>query len=396
MHWPTSNSIWVIIAVICMILSCTKNSEIGTEQETYFVKYFGGSASDSACDLSICADEGYALTGNMLTATGNSQAFFIRTDKYGNELVYSPILLGQGESSFGRRLCQTKNSSFLVVGSITHSSSKKDILLRKISADGAITWTKDFGTDENDEGFCVKELENGNIIVGGYTESSATNKKDAWVITLNSSGDIIWANTFGGTNDDICYDLQERDDYILLIGSTESFQYDKLKKSVFLVKINKSSGNNFDAAWYGSAENESGVRSVTDANGYIYILANRVNLASDTSNIYLLKLTDDIHQAVWEKTIASSRYETGNDIILNNDRMIITGSSTSAKDADFLIYVLDLDGNVQNTSSSTIPALGNQNGQACVIGSDGRIIIAGSNSVEKFSKIALIKTDLPK
>lgn len=389
---PTSSSILLLLAVLFVVFACNK---FETEDDPgNFVKYFGGSKIDSACDM-VAISDGYVITGQISANTGIPQAAFIRTDLLGNELIYSPVLIGQGKVSLGRRICKTADGDFLIVGSILESASKYDILLRKINSDGVLVWSKNLGTLEDDEGFCVTELTSGEILVGGYTRSIAGKKKDAWVIKLSSIGEIIWSNTFGGINDDICFDLLERDSYFLLTGSTESFQYNSLKKSVFLVQIDKSSGNGFAAVWYGGSGDEAGVKSKADDSGNIYILAN--NTLENASGIFLLKFKDDnFYEPQWEKYINSDRLESGNDMLITTDHIIITGSANSIYDADFLVYQLDHSGNVLNSSSNTLPAMGNQSGQTGALASDGQIVIAGTNSVESFSRIALVKTSIPK
>lgn len=392
---PTNKSS-VLLLLLISLLSCTETTQISKEQETYFFKYFGGSPTDNASDLSICSNGEYAITGSIITTQSISQAVLIRTDKYGNQLAYSPIILSQNKSSEGRSIYQNQFGALWVAGTIINGTAKNDILLRKITADGTIALSKNFGSDENDEAFCVKELKNGNIVVGGYTEGAGQGKKDAWVIMLNPQADIIWNHTFGGANDDICYDLLEHEDYLLLVGSTESFQYDEVKRNIFLVKIDKHSGNGFDAAWPGGIHDETAIKSATDNDGNIYIVNNRVETSSDNAGIFLLKLGDNLHNPIWQKPISSFEHETANNIVITNDQIVITGTRVSDSDSDILVYVVDLDGNIINNESTTIPAPGNQTGQAALVSNDGKIVIAGNNSVRGFSKIVLIKTDVPR
>jgi len=384
---------------ICFILlgilvSCTKNTDISHKQAKIFVKYFGGSSNDSATSLALCADGGYALTGQISPSANVPRAFFIRTDQYGNELSFSPIIIGNGKTSTGYNICQTKDGGFLLVGSVIITGrSDKDFLLVKIKPDGLTDWQKIWGSGQDDEGFSVSETAEGNILVGGYSNSVANHGKDAYGALIDNTGTrIIWEKNYGFDSDEVCNSFVEKDTYFLLIGYTDSYQSANLNRSVFLVKVDKVSGNPVDSRYFGGANDEAGVKSANDADGNIYILAN--STASAVSSIYILKL-DINFQLIWEKYLSSTNSETGKDIMLNNNQVVIIGSSSS-QSSDFLIDVLDTDGNLVNPNSNTIQALGDQYGQAGAIGTDGRIIIAGSDNVGGFSKVALIKTDLPK
>jgi hypothetical protein len=381
--------------ILVLLVSCTKSIEIAKEQANYFVKYFGGSATDKAMDMKLCPDSSYVLTGSLTQGSNVSQAFFIHVDRYGNLLGSSPSLLGNGSLSGGNSICRTSDGNFLIAGFITFAGhSDKDVYVVKVSSDGSVIWTKSFGGSNNDEAFSVRETSSGNILVGGYTESYGNGGKDAWGLLLDSTGNKIWDKTYGFVNDDVCNYLVEKDKYFLLVGYSDNYQYVTYRQSVFLVKIDKTSGIAFDIAYYGGTNDESGVKSVVDATGNIYVLANSVS--SGISNIYVMKLTDNIHQSLWEKYLTSTLDEKGNDIILQNNQVIIVGSSTANQNTDFLIDILDTNGNLLNGGANTLPAEGDQVAQACTIGSDGKVVFAGSNNVQGFSKICLVKTDLPR
>ena len=378
-----------------LLASCTKKADIGKEQATTFVKYFGGSSTDRANDIVACAEGGYAITGSLTPSGGIPQAFFIRTDQYGNSLTNQPLLLGNGYHSAGNSIYQTSDGGFLVVGyTIPIGHSDKNILLVKIKPDGTIAWTNTtFGGSNDDEAFSVTEVGYGYILIGGYTSSFGNGGKDAWCLLLENNGSEVWDKTYGFSGDEVCYNIIQKNDYYLLTGYTESYQYASLGRSVFLVKIDKASGNILDSQYYGGANNETGVKSIVDAVGNIYVLGNSV--VGGNSNLYLLKLTDNIHQVVWEKYLTSSDSESGDDIEINNNQLIIVGSSTSDQNSDFLIDHLDANGQLLNDGANILNAKGNQSAQACVIGSDGKIVFVGYNEVSGFYKVALVKTSIP-
>jgi hypothetical protein len=397
--------IWFVFGVF--IISCAK-TEISPKQADVFVKYFGGSVSDTAFDaangLVTCSDGGYALTGQLFNSVYGTRACFIRTDQYGNELSFSPLILGNGNTSVGHSLCKTMDGGFLVVGYVVVTGkTDKDVLLVKIKENGTIAWTRTFPypsifiNPKNEEGFSVSELASGNILVGGYIESTGNGGKDVYIMLLNSSGVKIWERSYGFGGNEVVNSFIKKGDYFLLMGYKES-QYSPFQRSAFIVKVDTLSGIPFDTRYFGEANNASAVKSVSDGD-ITYILANGVN--SGVSGIYLIKLKNDMQDVVWEKfllkgSVGDDINQVGNDIILNNNQIIIIGSSGQYPDTDFLVDVLDSDGNLLNSGSNIIQAQGSEEGRAGVIGPDGRLTIAGTNIVQGTSKIVLFKKEIPK
>lgn len=390
-----------------LLISCNK-TEIRREQADIFVKYFGGSANDTAFDsangLVTCTDGGYALTGQLFNPVYGTRACFIRTDQYGNELSFSPLILGNGNTSVGRGLCKTMDGGFLVVGYVVVTGkTDRDVLLVKIKENGTIVWTKTFPypsvfiNPKNEEGFSVSELASGNILVGGYIESTGNGGKDVYIMLLNSTGTKIWERSYGFGGNEVVNSFIKKGDYFLLLGYTEN-QHDPLQRSPLVVKVDTLSGIPFDTKNFDNINDALAIKSVSDGD-VTYILVNSVN--SGVSGICLIKLKNDLQDVVWEKftpkdnQVEDNINQVGNDIILNNNQIIIIGSSGQYPDADFLIDVLDTAGNLLNRSSNIIQAQGNQEGMAGVIGPDGRITIAGTNSVQGLSKMVLFRKEVP-
>jgi hypothetical protein len=383
--------------MLCMSLSCTKNTDVSKIQANYFVKYFGGSATDKAMDMILCTDGGYAMTGTLATSSSVIPAIFIKTDQYGNEVNYSPIYPCNGNNSIGNSVCQTSDGNFTVVGSVSVlGRTDKDIFVSTINKNGTFALPKIYGGLKDDEGLSVIQVASDkSLLIGGYTESSGHGGKDAYGLCLDSLGNKKWEQTYGFLADEVANSFIDKGSYFLLVGYTESFQFSTSGRSVFLVKVDKLTGNALDFVYYGGINNETGVKAVVDNTGDIYVLAN--SESAGLSNIYLLRLKDDFHQMVWEKYVTSANNEVGNDILLKNGQLIVIGTSTANQNSDYLIDIFDTDGTLLNAGRNTISALGNQFGQSGVIGADGKIVIAGSNidRTGGFSKIALIKTDLP-
>ena len=85
-------------------------------------------------------------------------------------------------------------------------------------------WAKAYGGSDEDWTFSIQETTTGEYITAGYTYSFGAGDSDAWVVKLNSDGTFSWQNSYGGSDYDWAYAINETSDpgYVVA-GYTESF-----------------------------------------------------------------------------------------------------------------------------------------------------------------------------
>jgi len=99
------------------------------------------------------------------------------------------------------------------------------LLVSTTAADpGDTLWTRTYGGSSSDIGWSVQQTSDGGYIIAGYTESFGAGGYDVYLVKTNSSGNTLWTRTYGGTEGDYGYSVQQTSDggYIIA-GRTSSF-----------------------------------------------------------------------------------------------------------------------------------------------------------------------------
>jgi TolB-like protein len=93
----------------------------------------------------------------------------------------------------------TTDGGYIAVGKTkSFGAGDYDVLLTKFDANGNVTWTKTYGTNDGDWGSDVKQsADGGYIITGSSRNSSSVTQGSIYLIKTNSSGVITWSTMWG-------------------------------------------------------------------------------------------------------------------------------------------------------------------------------------------------------
>jgi hypothetical protein len=234
-----------------------------------------------------------------------------------------------------------------------------DYWIIKTNSIGEIIWKKVYGGSSFEFPFSIQQTADLGYIVGGKTSSNNGNvvgnhgESDAWVLKLNSSGDIVWKKTLGGSYiDDFSTIIQTNDGGYMVAAETQSndgdvlFNYDPFYKDVWLVKLDpdgniawqKTIGGNF-------TDDVKDIKQTADG-GYVFVgrsssTTGDLTGISPASGIWVVKI-DSSGNMVWQKRF------TGNQTVNN------TNSIKQVSDGGYIIGAV--------TNSTNIPFSANSGG----------------------------------
>jgi len=298
---------------------------------------------------------------------------------------------GGTDADYGYSVQQTTDGGYIVAGyTESYGVGGWDVYLIKTNSLGDTLWTRTYGGTDYDRGYSVQQTTDGGYIVAGYTQSYGAGYEDVYLIKTNSLGDTLWTRTYGGTSSDRGYSVQQTTDGGYIVAGW-TFSYGASDgNDVYLIKIN-SSGNVLWAKTFGQADKKDEGYSVQQTTDGGYIITGRAQTYSlDFFDVYLIK-TDSLGGILWMRTYQGGDYDCGESVQQTTDGGYIVAGYTWFYGAIYYRYVYLIK---TNSSGDTLWTRtyggGFDQGNSVQQTTDGGYIVAGGAGSDD---VYLIKTN---
>jgi len=259
--------------------------------DTIWTKTYGGVYNDFGQCIQI-TENGYIITGCTASFGGVAyDMYLIRTDENGDTLWTKPYGR-QGVNDQAYYVEPTSDSGYIVVG-----YSDTDVYLIKVNSLGDTLWTKVYGEYSYDYGFCVRETSGHGFIISGRTWWGASD--DLYLINTDSLGNPIWSERYGGTYYESGNCVELTDDNCYAIGG-ETRSYGAGAYDVYFIKTD-TSGNIIFEKTYGGTDNDGG-NYIQQTNDRGYVIAGFTeSFGNGAKDVYLIKTDSLGNLAIKEK-----------------------------------------------------------------------------------------------
>ena len=222
-------------------------AKLNSSGNVVWQKQMGGTGEEYGNDVTVAGD-GTILVAAATTSNNNGDVgvnhgmkdyWIIKLSANGDK-IWSK-LLGGSQDDWASSIKSTPDGGCIIAGASSSSESGNvtgknhglsDMWVVKLNAVGDIMWNSLLGgamNDTNEGSATIAITPESDYVIGGYSNSTdgdvGANQggNDFWALKLNSTGQKLWAKTFGGSGNDITAALLlNADGSFWLAGFTES------------------------------------------------------------------------------------------------------------------------------------------------------------------------------
>ncbi len=247
---------------------------------------------------------------------------------------------------YGRSAKQTLDTGYIAAGSTSSfGNGTMDMMLVRTDSMGKQRWVRTYGGSNVEWGYDVEQTKDTGFAIAGYTNSFGAGGYDFYLVKTDTAGNQQWAKTYGGADWDFAYSMEQTSDggYILAGGTYSTVGGDE---DVYLVKTNSIGDTLWTRKYGGPMQDEA--HSVKQTSDGGYILTGFSKTSNDTlGNVYVIK-TDAGGDTVWTRKYGGAKADFGNDVIESTSlsAYVIGGGTNSfgLPDLDFYLLQLQLNG----------------------------------------------------
>ena len=226
--------------------------KIGYSGELIWSRFYGGSFTDSPAGVLENNNGEFIVVGasdsNDVDITNNkgSYDFWIVKSDAGGNIIWEKSF-GGSEIDEARGIASSGDGNYIIVGDtrsnqqdISFNNGAADLWIIKVSDNGEFLWDSAIGGSNFDVARSINRTSDSGFVIAGSSRSSdgdvAKNQgqNDAWVVKINTEGQLVWETTVGGTDIDFAYDaVQLKNGTIIAVGESNSLDGDIIENKGF-------------------------------------------------------------------------------------------------------------------------------------------------------------------
>jgi len=348
-------------------------------------RVIGGTEDDNGVSFCMSDDGNYIIVGDTKSqGQGSTDVYISKIDSFGNK-IWSKVY-GSVHQDYAMSIIRTSDNAYLVLGySWDFGFWNEDMHLIKIDENGDKLWDKYYGDYQRDQGFSIKELNDGGYILIGYSKSFEP-RGDFYVVRIDCLGDELWSNNYGTNYVDYGFDVLETDEGFILLGTAGGFynpvqaDFKSHDADVLMIKIDKN-GSEIWRKTYGGNQHDFGNAILAAADGY-YILGSTQSEGNGSFDIMLMKV-DKSGNKLWSKTYGDKSFDYGYSFDITSDTCLYllgaTDNSDIGNSIDMYLIKSDMSGKI--IWEMSIGGTGSEYGYSVRATEDsGCVLIGNTNS----------------
>jgi hypothetical protein len=358
-----------------------------------WTRTFGGVYHDEGNSVRMTQDGGYVVAGNTDPNGDGWDDFCLIKVAASGDTVWTRTYGGASED-VGKAVWETWDGGYIVGGyTYSYGAGLYDCWLVKTNADGDTAWTRAFGGYDYDRGYCVEQTRDDGYIFVGVTFTYGAGEADVWLAKLDAVGNMVWSKTFGGTDGDIGNSVQQTSDGGYVIAAT-TWSRGAGGADAWLLKVDSGGNLVWDKTLGGRCYDCINSVQQTQDGGYIAVGRTDSYGAGD-ADVWLVR-TDSSGETVWTKAFGGTGLDIGNSVQQTRDGgYVVAGYTLSFGAGDADAWLIKTDAVGETAWTRTFGGTSGDEGNSVLQTIDGGYVVAGYTHSygAGASDVWLIKTD---
>jgi hypothetical protein len=215
-----------------------------------------------------------------------------------------------------------------------------NVLLIKTDANGVNQWIRTYGGSNHDVGYQVQQTTDKGYITTGWTDSFGGGTIELYLVKTDSLGDTLWTKVYHGENGAEGYSVKQTiDKGYIITGYTMKFGPNGM--DVYLVRADSLGDTLWTKTFGGNGLDIGSAAEITIDGGYVIV--GSTWSYGPSSDVYLIK-TDSLGNQQWVQTIGGINYDGGYTVDTTLDGgYIITGETESFGNGSSDVYLIKID-----------------------------------------------------
>jgi hypothetical protein len=253
-----------------------------------WTRTIGGTGDDRAYSVIQTTDGGYITAGYTSSfGAGSWDFYFVKLDAAG--VIQWTKTVGGSSNEAPNSVIQTNDGGYAAVGhAVSYGAGIYAVYVVKLSAAGALQWTRTVGGTGRDYGLSIVQTAAGDYTVGGYTESFGAGSRDAYIVKLNSAGVVQWTKTIGGAGFDYAYSMTKTTDGGYVVGGYTN-SYGAGGYDVYVAKLDASGALQWTKT-FGGAGDDYAYSVIQTSDGGYAVAGRTISFGVGSGDVYVIKL----------------------------------------------------------------------------------------------------------
>ena len=327
---------------------------------------FGGLLEDVGLFVQQTPDEGYIIAGLTKSfGEGEHDILILKTDSQGNHVWNKTIGGPEYDTAYAIQPCT--DGGYVIAGSSESGTESYEAFLLKIDSEGDVLWMNTYGINTSSR-FVQETSDEGFIIVGSQS-SPDFDDSDFLLIRTDPDGTLLWNRTYDGKGRDLGRCVQQtRDGGFIVTGIIDSWGP---KKGLYLFKVDGDGSMVWNQSLSDYADAGDFLQETEDGfivTGY---------LRTDQNDCVLIK-TDSEGIVQWRRVIGGLGWDSGSCVQITDDGdYVVVGTSSSFGDGSNDVFLFEMDAGGVLLWDLTVGGPGNDGGSCVQQTSDGGFIVSG-------------------